>query len=133
MHDRALEDRTPHSLYLWVDNEPVPEWADFQQDLGDFTDEVHELARLKGFWERPQPDEAQVVVKLALIMGEVAEALDEVRSQGLEDKEALGEELADVIIRVLDLAGHLNLDLGHHIVTKHNINRTRARKHGKRF
>lgn len=45
----------------------------------------------------------------------------------------MAEELADIVIRVLDLAGGLELDLASVIEAKHAYNTTRPRKHGKKF
>jgi len=41
------------------------------------------------------------------------------------------EELADIIIRVLDLAGQRNIDLGRAVLVKMAYNSTRPHKHGK--
>jgi NTP pyrophosphatase (non-canonical NTP hydrolase) len=45
----------------------------------------------------------------------------------------IAEELADCVIRILDLCGHMGIDLGAVIAAKHAYNTTRPRKHGKRF
>jgi NTP pyrophosphatase (non-canonical NTP hydrolase) len=42
-------------------------------------------------------------------------------------------ELADVVIRVCDFAGHLGCDLAKEIREKSDYNETRPHKHGKRF
>ena len=43
------------------------------------------------------------------------------------------DELADVIIRVLDLCGCLNIDIESHIELKMKYNELRGRKHGKKY
>lgn len=43
------------------------------------------------------------------------------------------EEMADIIIRVLDLAGHRGIDLGRAVLVKMQYNSTRPHKHGKKF
>lgn len=48
-------------------------------------------------------------------------------------KDTLPDELADVVIRVLDLAGWLDINLQRHIELKMKYNSTREAKHGKNF
>lgn len=43
------------------------------------------------------------------------------------------EELADVLIRVLDLAAGENVDIGAAVIEKHRYNASRPAMHGKRF
>jgi NTP pyrophosphatase (non-canonical NTP hydrolase) len=87
---------------------------------------------------------SNVAVKLALIHEEVSEALAEYRDT--KEGEVLrdvyfddngkpcgfGIELADVIIRVLDLAEMLSMDMDHLILVKHMYNDSRPYKHGDR-
>lgn len=68
--------------------------------------------------------------KLMLIVSEVAEAMEGFR-KGLKDdklpaRDMLEVELADAVIRIFDLAGGLNYDLGPAIAEKLEYNRTRA-------
>jgi len=58
--------------------------------------------------------------KLALITSEVGEAVNECR--GEKPTELLGSELADIILRVLGLAGSLNIDMETEIANKMKIN-----------
>lgn len=48
-------------------------------------------------------------------------------------KDTLEDELADAVIRICDLCGHLNIDLEKHIEHKLNYNKLRGAKHGKRY
>lgn len=48
-------------------------------------------------------------------------------------KDTLEDELADAVIRICDLCGHLNIDLEKHIEHKLNYNKLRDAKHGKRY
>lgn len=48
-------------------------------------------------------------------------------------KSSFEDELADVAIRLFDLCGGLNIDLGKHIELKMYYNSTRGHKHGKKF
>lgn len=68
--------------------------------------------------------------KLALIHGEVSEALEAVRK---DDHPNFAEELADVVIRVEDLAGGSGVDLEGEIVRKMAKNKVRPKLHGKAF
>ena len=64
---------------------------------------------------------------LALIHSEVSEALEGFR---LGDKENFTEELADVLIRVLDCSSGLGLDMDAAVKAKIEKNKTRGFRHG---
>lgn len=107
--------------------------------------EAHEMARSKGFYEdiedlqdylqvNDQPEKHAVagtdftLAQLAKIASEVGEAVSAIQhGEYLE----LHEELADICIRVFDLAGHLDVRLGDCIILKMDKNRKRPYKHGK--
>ncbi|MDR1340654.1 MAG: hypothetical protein LBK58_11480, partial [Prevotellaceae bacterium] len=48
-------------------------------------------------------------------------------------KNTVEDELADVIIRTLDLCGHLGIDIERHIEMKMKYNESRGYKHGKNY
>jgi NTP pyrophosphatase (non-canonical NTP hydrolase) len=70
---------------------------------------------------------ARLAAVMALIHSEVSEALEALRKS---DKENFEEELADVIIRVLDCSHGLGIDLGPVIVAKLQKNKMRGYRHG---
>lgn len=96
---------------------------------------VYANSYAKGFHTGSVDDES-ISQKLALIHSEVSEALEELRRTNVsnEDRaENFVKELADVIIRTMDLAEAMGLNLGAAITQKHLVNLKREPKHGKRF
>jgi len=69
--------------------------------------------------------------RIALVHSELSEALEETRNEEF-DVDAFAFELADVVIRVADLAEMLNIDLDHYITEKIAKNKTREYQHGRR-
>lgn len=64
---------------------------------------------------------------LALIHSEVSEALEAYRAG---DRGNFEEEMADVVIRVLDVTHGMGIDLGPAILAKLEKNRARGHRHG---
>lgn len=121
-------------------------------DLGPVTPEQSEalnaLAKLvwfsaqdKGFKDQQVP----VSELCSNLHGEVSELWEAYRSQslnkdcdksekmraaGIESLTCAEEELADIVIRALDTAAELKVDIGRAVRLKHAFNRTRARRHG---
>ena len=97
---------------------------------------LHESSIEKGFWDGEYTNE-KFAVKLALIHSEVTEVLEAIRkSQG---SEKIVEEIADVLIRTLDLyAAMSNKELATHsldevLENKIAINKSREWLHGNLF
>jgi NTP pyrophosphatase (non-canonical NTP hydrolase) len=104
--------------------------------ITDLVAESHDRAKRKGFYD-PVPSIEQ---RLCLIHSEVSEALEAYRDGELVTTIAdsgkpsgFPSELADIVIRVCDLAGHLGIDLESEIRAKGAFNETRPAKHGRRF
>jgi NTP pyrophosphatase (non-canonical NTP hydrolase) len=74
-------------------------------------------------WEDPH----HIPVVLALIHSEVSEALEGFR---VGDRTNVAEELADVVIRCLDMAGGLEIDIEREVRAKMEKNKARGFKHG---
>jgi NTP pyrophosphatase (non-canonical NTP hydrolase) len=98
------------------------------------TTAIHETAVSKGFWKFTATDPAEIAaIKIALIHSEPSEALEEARMEGELDTAKFTEELADCVIRCMDLAGQYTNDFGQVIIDKVAKNRERPYKHGKRL
>tara|TARA_B110001454_G_C12671225_1_gene413860 strand:+ start:525 stop:821 length:297 start_codon:yes stop_codon:yes gene_type:complete len=72
-------------------------------------------------WHNKTPLEA-----LALVASEVGEAINECRNE--QPSDAFGEELADIILRVLDLAYWQGLDMEKEIIQKMLKNEKRGNR-----
>lgn len=71
-----------------------------------------------------------VAAKLMLVVSEISEAMEGHRKNQMDDKlphrTAVEVELADAVIRIMDLAGGLGMDLGGAMEEKLAYNQTRA-------
>lgn len=108
--------------------------------LTDLVQEAHRNAVHKGFWGTRagtggvDTSPENIAVKLALVHSEVSEALEVIRKPEGR-KEDLIEELADIVIRVFDLAGAVTdpLTFVKSMERKMILNRSRPAKNGKKF
>lgn len=120
--------------------------------INELAQEIHQNNKSKGFYE----DKKNIGEMLALIHSEVSEALEAdrknryttgtiktINSFGIDEmfltdfkigvKDTFEDELADVMIRVMDLAAYKGIDLEEHIKAKMRYNSTREYKHGKKY
>jgi NTP pyrophosphatase (non-canonical NTP hydrolase) len=117
--------------------------------------EHHYAMREKGFWsledavsdmadahpelfkddEELQLHNTMLTSRLALISTEIGEAIDALRENkhGYGVKDTFEDELADVILRLMDLIGGLDIDIESQLRWKANYNKSRGYRHGKLF
>ena len=105
----------------------------------------YKISKSKGWWDNPpishEPHYHDIISsKLMLIVSELSEALEELRTQDNittiyytgsppTKPEGFPSELADVIIRIFDLCGYLGIDLEEAIRIKMKYNESRSIKH----
>lgn len=119
---------------------------------------IYQANKEKGFWDQ----ERNVGEMLMLITGELSEGLESLRKGRVMDsdrlmsyleqadaihreggfavdcfesqiKDTFEDEIADALIRILDLCGGMGIDIQFHVNEKLLYNATRARLHGKKF
>lgn len=115
---------------------------------------IFEGNKRKGFWDEPR----NIGELLMLITSELAEGLEadrkkrrEVATRHLDAllkmkddaefkeyfqanvKDTLPDELADALIRILDMCGGMNIDISKHVFLKLKYNSMRGHKHGKSY
>ena len=97
---------------------------------------LHETAREKGFWDGEYSHD-KIGNKLALVHSEVTEVLEAIRKS--KGSEQVVEEMADVIIRLLDVYAAMRNEeqilhsLDEILEAKINKNKERPRLHGNLF
>lgn len=102
-------------------------------DVDEFAFQIHSNAVEKGFWE-PNNGLIFYLKQIAMIHSEASEALEALRKDMGDDK--VVEELADIIIRTLDLWAGLVRDeyttesIAEVLIRKVGINSQRDRMHG---
>ncbi len=94
-------------------------------DLKDLAEKAHANAREKGFWEGKK----NFLEGLMLVTSELGEATEAFRK---DDWDNVKEELADVMIRVMDLSEGFGINIEEEVIKKIEFNRTRPYKHNKK-
>jgi NTP pyrophosphatase (non-canonical NTP hydrolase) len=94
-----------------------------EMSINEMAEAVYDNAKKHGWWDTQR----NIPELLCLIHSEVSEALEAYRN---DDFANLGEELADIVIRVMDMAEGYGYDLEAEIIKKHEHNKTREYRHG---
>jgi NTP pyrophosphatase (non-canonical NTP hydrolase) len=123
-------------------------------NLNKLSEDIYNANKEKGFWD----NERNVGETLMLVVTELAEAMEVHRKTGdirihpddkktvegvseelfpstfvMLAKDTFGDEIADALIRIFDLAGGFGIDLDFHVSQKLRYNATREYKHGKKY
>jgi len=110
--------------------------TEFIEALSQYSAYIHTWAVGKGFWEDGKNrNEGEAI---ALMHSELSEALEGIRrgnppSEHIPEFNAAEEEMADLVIRVMDTCQARGWRLGEAIVRKMEFNEGRPYKHGKKF
>lgn len=112
--------------------------------LNELAQEIYHNNKEKGFWD----NERNVGEMLMLVTSELGEAMEAHRKgkfANMEDyeiftgdfecsiKDSFEDEIADSIIRLLDMSAGLGIDIDTHVRLKLEYNKTRERLHGKKY
>lgn len=105
--------------------------------MNDLAHEIHIIAEQHGWWEPPHREFGELIM---LCVCELSEAVEEFRDhRGVNEiyyresdgkPEGIPMELADTIIRILDLCGHYGINIEEVIKVKVEFNKSRPYKHG---
>ena len=99
----------------------------FEESFNNMQQQSCEVERLKGL-QKHKYHLLYVPAKLALIMSKAVEALEWHRAGKGEE---IGHDLADIVLRTMDLAGVLGINLAKEIIIKNKVNVKRTKKKSK--
>jgi len=123
-------DTTPLKTEINVDIDPYV-IDKFMNSFNILAKGVHNNAINKGWWETDRNDGELI----ALMHCELSEAVEALRcnidkSEHIPEYSGVEEELADVILRIMDFAQARNLNVAEALISKMNFNMLREYKHG---
>ena len=99
-------------------------------------EQLHETAVEKGFWPE-EVDDIFITKQLMMIVSEAVEVMEAIRKD--KGEEEIADEMADILIRTLDLYaglvdnGYTTISLDYAFKKKTEVNKTRPEKHGVKF
>lgn len=102
----------------------------------DLCEELHATAVQKGFWPE-DVDDIFITKQLMMIVSETVEVMEAIRKD--KGEEAIADEMADILIRTLDLYaglvenGYTRMSLDYAMEKKAGFNKTRPEKNGVKF
>lgn len=106
--------------------------------MNEWRDLIHQWAHTKGFYKHEhsptypicQHVSGALIAQIMLVVTELSEAVEAVRKADVRN---FKEEIADSMIRLLDLCGACNIDIDEEVREKMQYNETRPERHGKEF
>lgn len=108
----------------------------FVQEFDGMALYIHDWAKRKGFWEDGRDrNDGEMIALMHSELSEVLEGLrsDNPASEHIPEFSVVEEELADLIIRIMDTAAARGWRVGEAIAAKMEFNEGRPHKHGKAF
>ena len=98
--------------------------------------DIHNIALEKGFWP-DKVDDIFITKQLMMIVSEAVEVMEAIRKD--KGKQEVADEMADIIIRTLDLYqglvdnGYVDQELQIALNNKTSFNKSRPERHGVKF
>ena len=104
--------------------------------LDSLAEDLHVVATEKGFWP-DKVDDIFITKQLMMVVSEAVEVMEAIRKD--KGKAEVADEMADIIIRTLDLYaglvqhGYTDISLDKALDNKVSFNKERPERHGVRF
>jgi NTP pyrophosphatase (non-canonical NTP hydrolase) len=104
--------------------------------LDNMAKDIHAVAVEKGFWP-DKIDDIFITKQLMMIVSEAVEVMEAIRKD--KGKQEVADEMADIVIRTLDLYqglvdnGYVDQELQIALNNKTSFNKSRPERHGVKF